>query len=305
MSIDEQKWDGRGKGTRLGNAIFVKMIGLVGLAPAYLLLCIVASIYAVFDKPGHVGINAFRRHSGMKPAGFFGRWLHYHSYGQILVDRVAFLVGKGKFKYSFVNQDLAAELLSEGKGLILLSAHLGGWDIASNILGPNITATINAVMLDNERDDIKSLLADVDSRRKFNIIAMNRQDPLATTVPLVNALRAGEIVCFHGDRVVAGAPFLPIDLFGEPIRMPIGPFQIAALTGAPILPVFCVKPGLFKYHMEGFEPIRLDGIPRSERQAGIENAMKKFAGYTERIAARFPYQWANFFDLWDGVQGRG
>ena len=295
---NEAAWSGQGKGTSLGNRIFIAIIGLFGPLPAYALLCLVSAIYVVVDRNGRAALATFRRHAGLAPAGPLQLWRHYHAFGQLLIDRVSFLSGKAPFTYSCINENRIGELLAEGRGLILLSAHIGSWDIAGNLLKDRLDVRMNAVMLDNERDDLKKVWADVESQRRFRIIPLNPNDPLAVMIPVVNALRAGEIVCFLGDRVFGEALSAKIPFFDAPAKFPVGPFQIAALTGAPILPVFTVKTGLLSYRLEAFDPIRLADCARNERAARIETSMRDYAGILEKMAARYPYQWGNFFDLW-------
>ena len=65
---------------------------------------------------------------------------------------------KKAFTYTFNNEKVLREMSNNQKGGILISAHLGNWENAGNLIHQRITSTINIVMLDAEVKKIKSFL---------------------------------------------------------------------------------------------------------------------------------------------------
>ena len=114
-------------------------------------------------------------------------------------------------------------------------------------------------------------------------------------VAVKNALNANGLVCMHGDRI-AGQKGERHDFLGRKVTFPIGPFAVAALTGAPIIPVVVVKSGLFKYTFEAFEPMQCATGSREDRQKLIFSAMERYVGILESIVGKHPLQWFNFYD---------
>lgn len=294
---DKKKWDGKAKGSTLGNLIFIKIISVIGPFPAYLLLLLVPWYYALFDHEGILALRKFRKRLGFKSTNIWHLYRHFSSFGMELIDRVAFnIIKKPPFKYTFVNENYISDALSHGKGAIMLSAHIGNWEIAGNLLFDHFNTCIHVVMLDNEQQKIKDVFREAIEKRLFKTILIS-QYGLDMIIPIKSALKNNEIVCFHGDRVI-GQSGVSLPFFGEKAEFPIGPFQIAAITGAPIVPVFIVKDSMYHYTFMAYDPITFDDATRENRSVRIRQAMESYVIILEDVAKKYPYQWFNFFDIW-------
>lgn len=214
-----------------------------------------------------------------------------------MIDKIVFLAKKGKyFKYKYFNEDYIEKALEEGKGAILLSAHVGNWDIAGNLLQNRLKTTINAVMVDNEKAEIKEAVSDIDKKRDFNIIPLKTDSP-ETMIAIRQALSRNELVCLHGDRTI-DTKGISINFLGKEAIFPDGAFQIAALTEAPIIPVFIIKKGLRTYTFKAYNILRFNNISRNERKSKIEEGVKVFVKILEEILEKRPDQWFNFYSFW-------
>lgn len=304
----EKKWDGKAKGSITGNYIAIKIISLFGIFPAYFVVLMAALRYTLFDQIAIKALKIFRKQIGMKSTNLFQLHKHFRSFGFGLVDRFAFLALKNPgISYSYINEKSISCILDQGKGAILLSAHIGNWEIAGNLLKDRIDTCIHAVMVDNEQAGIKKVFQEAIDNRRFNIIPFS-EDGLAMMLPIQKALGKNEIVCMLGDRV-AGQSGVEMPFFGKSAQFPAGPFQIAAITKATILPVFIVKDGLTHYTLKAFDPICFDNVTRKNRQDKIKEAMGKYIKCLESISREYPYQWFNFFDIWaskeDNIKNSG
>ncbi|MDE2582970.1 MAG: hypothetical protein KGL52_15155, partial [Rhodospirillales bacterium] len=78
-----------------------------------------------------------------------------------------------------------------------------------------------------------------------------------------------------------------------------GPFLLAAAVRAPVLLFFGVCTGPRRYELR-FEPLAaaLD-VPPSERAAAVDRAVACYACRLAELARAHPFQWFNFYDLWD------
>jgi predicted LPLAT superfamily acyltransferase len=292
----ESKWDGKGKGTAFGNLIFVKLIQLFGPFAAYILLIFVALYYALFDRPGIKALKKFRKKLGLSPNNIFALHRHYFSFGVSLIDKVSFsILKKTPFTFTYINAEYISDALKKGKGVILLSAHIGNWEIAGNLLDDFFNTPINIVMLDNEHQRIKEVFQVSEKKRCFKIIPIT-QNGLDIVIPVKTVLNSNEIVCFHGDRVTDSGITLPF--FQEPADFPSGPFYISAITGAPIIPVTTIKNRKNHYTFQAYDPIAFKDLTRENRDNHILDAMKLYISILEGIVKKHPYQWFNFFDIW-------
>jgi KDO2-lipid IV(A) lauroyltransferase len=115
-------------------------------------------------------------------------------------------------------------------------------------------------------------------------------DPLAS-VPILGHLRRGGIVALKFDRVSPGMRTRSVDLFGEPWRMPEGPFRLAALSGAPLVPVLTRRLGFMDYEVTSYPAIQLS---RRSSEAQRQAAAQRLADTLEGFIREHPTQWFPF-----------
>ena len=130
-----------------------------------------------------------------------------------------------------------------------------------------------------------------DARRAHGLqVAHVGDDPLSA-LPLVRHLRDGGVVALQVDRAPRGVRARRATLFGEAARIPEGPLRLAALTGAPIVPVFVARTGHRRYNVVASAPIQLD---RSASGADLDAAAQELASRLEAFVRTRPTQWFHF-----------
>jgi lauroyl/myristoyl acyltransferase len=118
---------------------------------------------------------------------------------------------------------------------------------------------------------------------------------------LVAALRRGEAVGLVADRNIVGSG-ARVDLFGAPVRLPIGPAVLSVQTGAPIYlqAIERTGPGEWLGHT-----VRIAPAPGLSRREATRSIIEQEARAFERIIARAPEQWTTlFFPIWNDEGGR-
>ena len=111
----------------------------------------------------------------------------------------------------------------------------------------------------------------------------------------LDALRRGEVVGMLGDRDIQGTGMCAT-MFGERVKLPRGPWELARRTGAVVLPVFTSRGwnDQFTVHIE--EPFRVDST--ADAEADVRAAIDRWAILLERHLRRSPGQWAVLEDFW-------
>lgn len=296
--MNKANWNGRSTGSTLGNRIFMEIIGRAGPWPAYALLLFVSFFYAAANPALRAIIRNFRKHLGLATAPIH-YVLHFFSFGMNLIDGLAFLrLGAGRYRFTCIGEERLTEALSLGKGLILLSAHVGNWEIAGNLLFDHLNTKVNLVMFDNEREAIKRVYGDAMVNRRIQVISLS-QDSLQIMIQVKQALGNNEVVCFLGDRILPEQPYEEIAFFDGIARFPRGPFAVAAATEAPIVPVFTLRGGPLHYVHRAEELISLEGVSRKERPRKIRQAMERYVRTLQETVRRHPFQWYNYFPFWN------
>lgn len=186
--------------------------------------------------------------------------------------------------------------VAEG-GCILLGAHLGNWELATRLLGGLSSRRIHVVKVAQE-DAAERALVDAQMRgREPGFI--DPRDGVAAALAVQAAVAAGDIVCLLGDRVLPRQASQRVSFLGRPAHFPLGPFQLAAATGAPLLPCFLLRAAPGRYLLEIAPPLRLAQGPRRERTARLAAAAQHWAELLGGLLRRHPDAWLNFFyDFW-------
>ena len=145
---------------------------------------------------------------------------------------------KNKFSFDFDGEENLRKIAALKKGGILLSAHIGNWDVAGHLF-KRLETPINIVLYDGEHEQIKEYLEGVTGKKSVNIIVI--KNDLSHIYAISDAFNKNELVCMHADRFIEGNKTLTTDFLGEKARFPMGPFLLASKFKVPVSFVFAVK----------------------------------------------------------------
>jgi len=292
------QWDGKSKGTVLGYKIFVFFIKKAGIRSAYFILYFVAAYYFIFlTKSNRAIFYYFRKRLGYS-------WLKskkmvfrsYYTFGQTLIDKISIAAGmRNRFSYEFDGVETLKKLLAEKKGGVLISAHMGNFEIAEHFFAEiDLDFQINLVTTDLEHSAIKDYLESITSKSGIKFIIV--KDDLSHIFEINAALSRNELVCFTGDRYFEGVKFLSGDLLGETAKFPAGPFLIASRLKVPVVFVYVMKEPKLHYHLYAREAEVKHRDEKALLNAYIESV--------EAMVHKYPLQWFNYFDFWDQLENQ-
>ena len=288
-------WQGRSQALPLGYRIFVVVLKRMGLSPAYGLLRLVAGWYFLFSGKSTRALKDYFRERLAYSRGQSRKAIYqtYYQFGQTLIDKVAVMAGLNTpFTYDFDGEEWLHQMVKEGKGGLLLSAHMGNWEIAGHLL-KRLKAPINVVMYDGEQEQIKAYLEKVTGGRNMKLIII-RQD-LAHIFAINEALQRNELVCMHADRFLEGNKTISAQFLGKTANFPAGPFLLAASLQVPVSFVYAFKESSLHYHFFASPPVLYREGGKQER---INRSLQDFVLETEQKVRRYPTQWFNFYDFW-------
>jgi KDO2-lipid IV(A) lauroyltransferase len=177
----------------------------------------------------------------------------------------------------------------DGKGVIVATAHTGGWQSAHTVLRRAHQTDIIVVM-GHERDQRAEALSD-GVRETEGIRFMHLGDDPLAALALATHLTKRGIVALQIDRLPHGMRGRRGSLFGAPFSIPEGPLRLAALTGAPIVAVFSHRVRFMQYEVLIRGPIR---VPRRPTGADLDAAAATILGHLERFVVEHPTQWFHF-----------
>ncbi|MET0760334.1 MAG: lipid A biosynthesis acyltransferase [Flavobacterium sp.] len=287
------EWDGKSRGTLLGYKIFIFCIRKLGIKAAYVVLYFVASYYFLFLKKSNQSIFYYFRnrlnYSFLKSKAMV--FQSYYTFGQTIIDKMAISAGlRNKFTYEFDGEEILFKLLAEKKGGVLISAHIGNFEIAEHFFGEiDLNCQINLVTTDNEHSVIKEYLESVSTKSKIKFIIV--KNDLSHIYDINNALSNNELICFTGDRYFEGVKCLSAPLLGEEANFPAGPFLIASRLQVPVVFVYVMKEANLHYHL-----VATEANTKHRDEKGL---LKAYIESVESILKKYPLQWFNYFDFWN------
>jgi predicted LPLAT superfamily acyltransferase len=296
------EWRGRHLGTLWGWRFFIGMIRLLGRGPTHGAMVVMSAFYLLFAKPHREGVLAYLRRAqaaGLPVrAGWPDAWRIFHAFACSIVDRFVLLV-RGPQAFTIVHEQTAqAKRTLESQGAIFLTAHLGNPDLGATALQTvEYQRPVNVLQYTAGDDPYMRLLREyLPEGQAPRVISLNAGEDLAS-LEVIRALRRGEIVAIKGDRVVDERT-VEVELLGAPVRLPTGPFLLAALSKAPLFVLGCFHEGGGRYRVIAGEPWELRFTSREGRQADLARWTQRFASQLEDWARRYPHQWYNFHDPW-------
>ncbi len=206
-------------------------------------------------------------------------------------------VGKGRFVWSTEGEEHWHELVAKNRGFVMLTAHLGNWEVGSMLPAAREQRTVHLVREEElnpaAQRFVSGMLARAGAHRYVTHFAAS--DP-ELGLRLVEALRHGDIVALQGDRPRAGGRSVPGRLFGRPMSFPAGVPALARAAHAPLVPVFVLREGRSRYRVIIKPPIELPPALRREDAEAL--VVGEFAAQLESVVRRAPHQWFCFGPLW-------
>jgi KDO2-lipid IV(A) lauroyltransferase len=174
------------------------------------------------------------------------------------------------------------EYFAKGKGIILVTGHIGNWELGALFFGRH-GFKINVVTIPEGSERIDSIRGAYRMHQNIRTIVVDGSP--FSSLEIVAALRRGEIVAMLVDRW-DGTDGVPVKFFGAERRFPRGPFVLSRATGAPVIPAFIVRDGTI--YRGVVDPPFFMEEPEDEPGA------RRVSESLERMIRTHPDQWYNF-----------
>ncbi|WP_179354172.1 LpxL/LpxP family acyltransferase [Winogradskyella vidalii] len=290
------EWEGKSRGSVLGYKIFVFCIKNLGLHTAYFVLIFVAFYFCFFAQSSTKSIYYYfrKRRQYSKLKSIVSIYKSYFVFGQTIIDKIAISSGlRDKFTYTFDGIDHLNTVLKSKKGGILISAHVGNFEIAEYFLNElEEDVTISLLTTDSEHGDIKAYLESVTEKSNIKFIII--KDDLSHIFEINAALSRNEIICITGDRYVKSSKSLSHHLLDQEALFPAGPFLLGSRLKVPVIFVYVMKETTKHYHLYA----RIADFKKRDQMA----LLKSYTESLEWILKKYPLQWFNYFDFWNDLK---
>lgn len=288
----KSSWDGKSRGGLYGYKIFNFILSTFGLGFAYFILYFVAFYFLFFGgRSTKASFDYFKNIQGQGTlTAIKNIYKCYYNFGQTILDKVAVQSKKNHpFTSNSTGVDILYDFVERKQGAILISAHLGNWEIAGHFLH-KLKIPINIVVFDGEHQRIKEMLKDVMKEKKLKIIPI--KEDFSHIIEIHKALKNKEFICIHGDRFTDAevSKKITFDFMGRPADFPIGPFRLVSRLKVPYCFVFAIKSSSYNYNFFAFE--------NESESYSLEDIMEAYVKQLEVMVKKYPKQWYNFYPFW-------
>ena len=287
-------------GTVLGIRFLVLCARVFGRTITGWFLYIIAFYYALIRPVVRRASRDYLRRVG-EPAGFWNVVRHIHTFARVSLDRLFFVTGKLKsFEFEQKNHDKLMQAAKSGRGVILLGAHLGSFEVM-RARAKDFKVPINVVVDFTNAERVNAVLRALAPDMDTNLISLGT-DPVAAMLEIRAAIDRGELVAILGDRLpdarTGATRVVKSQFLGAEASFPAGPWLLAHTLRCPVYFVAGVysRPNHYALHFEFLaDEVRLD---RHERAAALARYSQAYASMLESYARSAPLNWFNFFDFW-------
>lgn len=271
----------------------------LGRPPARLVLYFVSAYFVLRRGPERRASRSFLTRALGRPATLVDVWRHMHTFAVVTLDRV-FLMSEAFRRFEITTHGVEAvqQVLDRGQGGLLISAHLGSFDALRILALERPDVPVRAVIDVELHPSVSRLLNALNPSIAASIINA-RQSGVTTALAISEALREASLVTLLADRARPGNQLVDVDLLGARAKLPTAPWLLAAALKAPVVLCFGIYRGGKRYELyfETFSESLV--IPRSARAQAVGDVVQRFADRLSHYAQLAPFNWFNFYDLWE------
>lgn len=224
---------------------------------------------------------------------------HFLNFAHSTLDRVAAWTGLlDRSNVVWPNRPEIEASLREGKGLMMIAAHLGCLEVCRALASHQNDIKLNVLVHTKNAQRMNRLLEPLNLHRELELIEVTEVTPM-TAIVLKEKIQRGEVVVVVGDRVpVAGQKnTVVVDFLGAPAAFAQGPFVLAHVLKCPVMTLFCLRQnGRYHIYCEPFAD-RIE-LPRGQREAELRRHVARYVSRLEQYCQVTPLQWFNFYPYW-------
>ena len=180
-----------------------------------------------------------------------------------------------------------------GQGVLLLTAHLGNWEVGGLMLA-EVRQPIHVVLVPDIFPGVERVRRRMHERAGVTEIPIDNS--FGPTLAVLRALEQNAIVAMQGDRDFNNTG-IAVPFFGRQAYFPRGPLRVAMATGAVVLPAFILRTADGRYRAVIEEPLAI--VREGDRDAALCANLARYVEILERYIRKYPEQWYCFYPFWD------
>jgi lauroyl/myristoyl acyltransferase len=201
-----------------------------------------------------------------------------------------------KLDRKFIDQNVKLEnlhyfdqALAKGKGVVVLTAHLGNWELGGVVIA-QLGYPFWAVALPHKTKKVNDFFDAQRNSKGVKVIAMGK-----AVRSCISEIRNNHMVALVGDRDFSEKGIL-INFFGKPTHFPEGPAALSLMTGANIVPGFMLRNPDDSFTLRIEQPIEFK--PSGDKTKDLADLIIVYKNIFEDYIRKYPDQWYLFRRFW-------
>lgn len=192
----------------------------------------------------------------------------------------------------FVHGELLEQAVARGRGVVLISAHFGGWEVAG-LAVLSMVANVRTVARPLDNDLLEQDLQKIRARTGAEVLDKNK-----AARGLLKALSQNAVVVLLPDQAVLPREGIQVPFLGRPGWTTDAPAKMALRHGSTIVFAFCIPDGT-RHRLEFQDPIDVASLENEERD--VVRLTRRINDVISRRIMEDPHLWLWMHDRWKGT----
>jgi KDO2-lipid IV(A) lauroyltransferase len=171
-------------------------------------------------------------------------------------------------------------------GMIIVSGHIGNWEIAAQLLSR--MKPVVAITRDLNNPYVNKVMK---ARKSRNDVTLTPKHD-ANSVRFLSAIKQSKVLALLTDQHAINGGTM-INFLGRPASTHTSPALLHLVTKAPLCFGYCIRKGPMDYKLVAHEPIRV--TPTGDRKKDVQTILENINTELETIIRQYPeqYLWAH------------
>jgi len=216
----------------------------------------------------------------------------FRNFAKYLVDFFRF----EKLNRQYIDKNVKLEnlhyfdqALAKGKGVVVLTAHLGNWELGGVVIA-QLGYPFWAVALPHKNKKVNNFFDAQRNRKGVKVIAMGK-----AVRSCITEIRNNHMVALVGDRDFSEKGII-IDFFGKPTHFPEGPAALSLMTGASIVPGFMLRNPDNSFTLRIEKPVEFTSS--GDKIKDLADLIGVYNNIIQDYIRKYPEQWYVFRRFW-------
>ncbi|HUP45838.1 MAG TPA: lysophospholipid acyltransferase family protein [Thermoanaerobaculia bacterium] len=219
-------------------------------------------------------------------------WRHFGRQAVEYIRRQQLPADEAIRDVQYVNLEAFREAQDLGRGVVIVSAHYGSWEVAG-LTVMSLARDVRTVVRKLDNEYLERQIAA--TRARTGAVVIYRRQAAR---PLMKALAEKAVIVLLPDQAVVPREGVLVPFLGRPAWTTPAPARLALHHGSPIVFAFCIPDGA-GHRLEFEGPIRIDRLSEEERDP-VALTQRINDVIARRIVAR-PELWLWMHDRWKGT----